>query len=213
MHRYFVLSTIPEEKNRFEQKGIKEELLCSNCEQLFSSFEHYVSQVFYRGASIKFKRENNFIIIENLNYDIFKLFELSILWRVSASKYEFYNNVKLNIHEEKIRKMIINKNHGFAHEYGCTIWLLMQDDSNPIEDLILQPDFIRVDGQRCFRFVFGGALWLFVVSNHPQRFIFKDLFLNEQGKIVIPLKNAWDTELIKKFGLDIKKAKKLNGIL
>src|SRR3546814_16606531 len=49
-HRYNVLSLAPERRERIEQKGVREQLLCRDCEQKFSKLESYASLVLQGGA-------------------------------------------------------------------------------------------------------------------------------------------------------------------
>ena len=65
-HRFHVLTTTPEDKNIFEQKGIREKLLCYDCEQYFSQLEDYVRKVFYGGVGIWIKNDKNKILIKVL---------------------------------------------------------------------------------------------------------------------------------------------------
>jgi hypothetical protein len=208
-HRFHVLSTIPEEKNIMEQKGVREKLLCYDCEQYFSQLEDYASKVFNGGVEIGFKKDINKILIENIDYTKFKLFQLSLLWRASVSSCKLFSEVCLRPHEEKLRIMLINKNPGEYYEYGCSIIGLLMEGKELAGEMILKPESLRVDGQRCYRFILGGCIWLFVVSRHSKNFYGRELFLSKDGKLIILLQSAENTKFIAKLVKDLKVSGKL----
>ncbi len=210
LHRFTVLSTSQEKKTKYRQKGMREKLLCYDCEQFLSSIEDYVKRVFFGGVKIRISNEKNFIIIEDIDYKKFKLFQLSILWRSGISKLNFFSGVSLGPHEEKLREMLFKKNPGEPYEYGCLLAMILMDKDQVLDGLMMQPDFIKVEGYRCFRFLLGGCVWLFFVSKHNMNFKFKEYFLNKDGKLIITKQIAKDNKLITGFAQDLKKAGKLN---
>jgi hypothetical protein len=208
-HRFHVLSTIPEERNIIEQKGIREKLLCYDCEQYFSQLEDYARKVFYGGVEIGMKNDKNKILFEDIDYTKFKLFQLSLLWRASVSTVSLFSEVSIGPHEEKLRKMLINKNPGEYYEYGCSIIGLLMEGKRLADQMILKPESLRVDGQRCYRFILGGCIWLFVVSKHSKNFYGREFFLSKDGKLIILLQSAENTKFIAKLVKDLKTSGKL----
>ena len=101
----FLYSTIYDEKHRFhvleaggkypyyEQKGYREPLLCQECETKLSKWETYARAILTGGKPLKYWREDSITWIRGIDYQRFKLFQLSILWRagvatgVSLAKY------------------------------------------------------------------------------------------------------------------------------
>lgn len=65
----------------------------------------------------------------NLNYQKFKLFLLSILWRASISTRSFFQDVKLGPYEDQIRRMILEDNPGRAEDFPILIMSWLADDS------------------------------------------------------------------------------------
>ena len=111
--------------HRFEQKGIRDYLLCEDCEGEISKFEDYVRRIFYVGVGVQITNGNP-IFIQQIVYRKFKLFLLSLIWRASVSNNEFLENVSLGPDEEKIRKMLINRDPGSYHVFGAGIPELME---------------------------------------------------------------------------------------
>lgn len=189
-HRYHVMSTDPKDKHTYGQKGSRERLLCEDCEQLLGVNENYVRQVFKGGTGITIQANQNPIIIGDINYKKFKLFELSLLWRASISKLEFFKNIKLtSVEEEDLRKAILNSDPLEPEDYGCIISMILYDKNRIADDIIMEPDVIPVDNFKCYRFVLGGCFWIFVsqISILANKFSGKELFLSKGGTQIIML--------------------------
>lgn len=72
-HRFNVIPLSVGERKRFEQKGLREKLLCDKCEQQISQYENHVRKVFYGGTGIEIKNGNP-IVIKGIDYQKFKYF-------------------------------------------------------------------------------------------------------------------------------------------
>jgi len=214
LHRLNELSTDPKERNKcYKQKGIREKLLCTDCESLISPSEKYVREVFYGGVEIKVAQDAKFLVIENIDYNRFKLFQLSILWRASVSTHDFFNAVQLGPHEDKIRRMILTQDPGEPHEYGCVVNAILtgEQKTDVVDGLITTPEKTHLYGHRCYRFIFGGSFWIYVVSKHSDQFPYRKLFVSKEGRLVILKTSAEETEYFTKFAQKLKQDGKLNG--
>jgi hypothetical protein len=189
-HRLQLIPSINEEKTHYEQKGLRENLLCEECEEQLSRFEKYTSQLFYGGMGVYVTNENP-IRIEGIDYKKFKLFQLSLIFRASVSNLDFFEKINLGPHEEKIRKMLIDENPGGENDYPCLV-LIPKMKGRPMSDeLILTPEEIKkFEGHRQYRFILGGCFWVYIVSSHTSMFSFKKFFLKENGKLLIPIERA-----------------------
>lgn len=209
-HRFMQLSRIQDELTIIQQKGLREYLLCENCESIFSKYERYMSQSFYYKKNIIFHEDDKVLIAENVDYKLMKLFQLSILWRASVSDLEIFNNVNLGPHEERVRFMLLNETPGKDYEYGCIQFAIIMDDSKTAEGLIMPPIHFREKSTSHYRFTFGGLIWVFIVSSHTKLFHSKNLFLLESGRLIIHKKPIEKISYITNFGFDLKKQGKLN---
>src|SRR5438874_1980391 len=72
-HRLFGLSSVPTVAVRLIQKGLREKLLCANCEQQLGRYERYASQVFYSG-NVSADRVEIGLSLSRLEYSPLKLF-------------------------------------------------------------------------------------------------------------------------------------------
>lgn len=208
-NRFFKLSIIENEKNKFMQKGLKEHLLCNECEQQINNYEKYINGLMYYDQPSEVYQDNKIAIVKNINYRKMKLFQLSILWRASISTLKSFNEVKLGPHQEKIRMMILNQNPGGYLDYGCMIMAVFIDTKKLADGLLVSPDVIKYDSYRIFRFIFGGMMWLYFVSSHNERFRFSNFFLQEDGTLTIHKKAFEDINYIFDMEKDLYKQGKL----
>ncbi len=186
LHRLNLVSAETPNRIKYEQKGYREKLLCNDCEGLLSTFEDYVRRVFYGGVEVETKMLKNGILIRNIDYKKFKLFQLSLLWRASVSRQGFFSEVNLGTKEETIRKMLNAQNPGEPHQFGCIMAILLWEENKPLDGIILPPLRLHIEGHICFRFIVGGYTWLFVVSRHSNDFMLKDYFLRPGKELTIP---------------------------
>jgi hypothetical protein len=201
-HRFHVLSTKQTQKNLLFQKGIREKLLCDDCEQLISKWEHYASLVLNGGAPIAFKQEGALCHLSEIEYSPFRLFQLSILWRASVSSVDFFRKVALGKHEEKLRKLLISGDSGLAWQYGCVMCALICDNAL-LTDLMIQPDRIKLHGCTAYRFIFGGFMWIFLVSNHISANPLQSALLSPAGTMTILKRNIESVQYIEHLTADL----------
>jgi hypothetical protein len=198
-HRYLVIPSSPGKRIDVRQKGIREKILCSSCEQLIGSFENYAKELIFGSKRLNIRvleKTSSYFVCNGVDYKKFKLFQLSILWRAGVSQHPLFSIVQLGPHENKIRKMILESNPGEPYQYGCLMSALRVDDE--LMDIICPPCKLYVEGQRCYRCVFGGFYWVFFVSNHSDCFLRKDLFLSKEGVHFIFAEEASEVEFLKR---------------
>jgi hypothetical protein len=102
LHRFHVVPFNASEPERFRQQGLYEKLLCEGCEQKFSVWEKYTNEAFCKGIGIKIEHTGELFKLSNLDYDKFRLFLLSLLWRMSVSTQDFFKLVNLEASTKKI---------------------------------------------------------------------------------------------------------------
>lgn len=208
-HKFHVLSTQDKRPRPMEQKGIREKLLCGDCEQKLSVFEKYAREVILGGVEITVENKGNLTKISDINYQKFKLFQMSILWRASISSHQMFSRVSLGRHEEIIRKMIHEDDPGNQLDYPCLVYGLASDKGIQ-SNLIDQPRKLKIEGHTTYRFVFSGFMWSFYVSSHKFLPWYKEAVLSEAGEIVIG-KGAFEELVdIQDFAVELHKMGRLN---
>lgn len=207
-HRYHVLSTRPERPKPHQQKGLREKLLCEDCEQQFSRYERYARGVVKGGEEVTVARHPGKIEITEIDYAKFKLFQLSVLWRAGIANHQMFSRVNLGPHAERLREMLRRENPGRQTDYPCLIFgITAQGKSMP--DFIDQPTRVRLNGINCYRFIFCGLVWVFFVANHPPNQLVRRHVLTETGGLVIWIKPFEDLGYVREFGLDLHEMQRL----
>lgn len=183
-NRFHVLSAKDPKRKLRLQKGIYERLLCSDCETKLSTHERYASLVFSGEAPVKASQTGDAIKVQGMDYTKFRLFGLSILWRASVSTNVFFKGVNLGPHEPILRKMIFEENPGEPHAYGFCLSPLV-NNAEPLPSLIVEPTRARFADHFCYRFVFGGIIWTFLVSSQPVPTRLREAFIDKAGGMLM----------------------------
>ena len=183
-HRFHVLSNMNVSGPAKLQKGIREYLLCGECEGKLSKYERYMSLILSGGLEVKASHNGRLVVLEGLDYKQFRLFGLSVLWRASVSSLKMFQQVRLGPHEDTMRKMILDENPGKPDRYPFMLAPIVHEGIVQT-DLIMQPTWTRADGHYSYRFVFGGLAWVFVVSSHKPPFVVANAAISEEGRTIM----------------------------
>lgn len=164
-HRFFSLSGNASLKVRTHQKGMREPLLCDDCEQQFARYEKYASGVFFGGQAVGIGRSGNMVLLSNLEYAPLKLFLMSLLWRMGVTSVDTLKGIELGPHQESLRQLLLNENPSDPMTYPCLMTAVMHEGAH-MSDMIVRPGLGKVEGHRVWSFVTAGLLFSFVVSRH-----------------------------------------------
>jgi hypothetical protein len=180
-HRYSVVR-VGEKTTQLAQRGLTEKLLCSTCEQRFSRHEKYAAEVMTGRLGHRYKNSGRRIVIDGLDYEKFKLFQMSILWRASVSSLDFFRLVRLGPHQETLREMLSSDDPGMPDRFGCVV-IFATENGQHSSDNFFNPEPLRCFGRRMMKFYFAGAAWLFHCDARPACRYLHELFLNESGTL------------------------------
>jgi len=180
LHRTMLVSS--SEKEKLIQKGVREYLLCQECETKLSRYEGYAVTVIKNIPAFEEDLSGSFIFSNNINY---KLFKLSILWRSSISSNQMFANVNLGRHEERIRVMLDHENPGKAIDYGC--FILSIPNPQKIHRIIMPPKPERSFGHNGYLFMIGNLFLYFIVSSHVIQETVRSMILQETGELRIQI--------------------------
>jgi len=199
-HRYTLITEDSTVKNKFKQKGIREILLCKTCERKLGNYEKYVNENLMRDIEkLKINKINNRIILKRkFDYKTLKLFQLSLLWRASISSHQMFKSVKLGFYGEKIRRMIYTQNPGKYFEFGCVMGLIKMGDIIG-NGFMFTPHRDNSFGIVRYYFIFGGLYWIFIVSNKNKKLKIRELFLQQDGKLILSVKRLEDISYLSSF--------------
>jgi hypothetical protein len=210
-HFYLVKS----KDNRYEKKAkiqtgeFDKHILCQKCEnEVLSRYEKYGASVLKGGVELKMinKKANgvSFLEIGDIDYAIFKLFILSILWKASISKRDLFKEISLGPYEKVIGEMILNGNPGKSSEFPFLIFTYLNHKDIP-SDLITQPRRSKYDGGTTYNFLVGGMSYTIFISKHiiPD-FVYETTIKEDNTlKIIYTDKHIRNTILKAMTGLDV----------
>jgi hypothetical protein len=183
---------VPREKEKFHQKGIREHLLCDQCEQIISALETYAAPIVKAIQNLDIKGLGEQYIVNSIQYADFKLFQLSLLWRASIASVSMFQNFDIGHHSDIIRKMLLSKKPGMPDEYGCVMFIMT--DTKNIQQAIWSPVIDEIDGHTCFRFLTGRIFWFyFLQKSYPPSVI--NFFLHSSGTLRL-VKSPWSEETV-----------------
>ncbi len=191
------------------QTGFFEQnILCANCDNArLGVLESYASRVLYGGKikGINLRHEINpdgaeWMLCDGIDYKKFKLFLLSLIWRFSISKNEFYRFVDLGQYEEVIRKMILENDAGDVLDYPCTIMTYRHHKDLPFH-LVSQPLRHRgSDGGICYSVMMNGFIYTFYISKKMTPRHISEIAINQQGQLkVIKIPKSHALKIIRKY--------------
>ena len=148
------------------------------------------------------------IIANNIDYNLFKLHHLSVLWRISISSLKIFNNINLPEIEIELKDMLIKQNPKNYNDYGCTLTLVVHENKL-LTDLIATPEILKKDSNKYLRLIFGGFLWIFSLQKNENSFC-NEYFLSETGTMKMKIREASSLKMLKSYADDFSKAGKLD---
>ena len=204
-HRCNILSTKPGRHFPPVQKGIRERLLCKGCEGKFSEWENYARRALYGGECIEITTNDRKGFECTVGYRKYKLFQLSILWRVGISTQAAFSSVELGKHEDVLRRMLHGGEPGATDAYGCVI-LRSTKYTDFTSKLIHCAGMSSVDGVDCVTLLLDPGFWVFLLSESPIDPRWKELFLQDSRRLRILKKDIDPNGYIERLALDFYRA-------
>jgi hypothetical protein len=165
-------------------------MLCRGCEDKLNKWETYASKVMFGGTGISFEKLQDAIIVKDVDYKKFKLFQLSLIWRAGACELQQFSNVSLGTHEEKLRCMVLDENPGVPSKYGC-LMILAPSHFELTSQMMMLAQETRFDNHRCYMSMMAGLTWVFFVSNHTDQLPQKEkMFIGADNILPIIIENS-----------------------
>jgi hypothetical protein len=95
-----------------------------------------------------------------------------------------FEHVKLGPHEEKIRLILQSENPGAPHNYPCLVFPLLFNGEH-FKGYMVEPTFAKIEGHKCYRFVFGGFVFMIFVSSHRLPSKFEKILLTDKKPLFL----------------------------
>jgi hypothetical protein len=180
LHR--AMSIPSDEKEKLVQKGMREYLLCQECETKLSKYEGYAARLIPKIPNFPRDSSGLFVYSDDLDYKQFKLFQLSILWRASVSQSKMFAQVNLGSkHEERIRCMLHEEIPGRSSDYGC--FMVTFPNPKKLSGIIWSPARVKLFGHNGYKLMTGNLMWYFFVTSHAPNAEFQNFFVQESGML------------------------------
>lgn len=195
--KHRAVEILSEGSKRYIQKGLRDFLLCTDCEGYIS--KHIENPFAERWRSILPTSYSNLEFpLSGLNYAVTKLMILTNLWRAHCSRKTVWESVKLGPYAEKIRHMI--KKLDPQDEKAFPIWgqLLVDRENNVHADVITPFSESRLDRHHVYFSVFGGIEWFILISESAEITI-KEFCLTNSGNMKLLKKFLLESSSIKNF--------------
>ena len=186
-HRYMSVSTHPRQKPKLVQVGLREYLLCLDCEKHINSYEKYSANLL-RGVDTYRSLDNQRIVIPNYDYHLFKLFGLSLIWRAHISSHHFFSAVNLGPHADRIRQMILSNDPGQPREYCFS--LLKIDGALTATRMLQAPVKVRFQNHNAYQLMALGFEWVFIISSHSDYLTDEYPFIGLTPELVILIEHT-----------------------
>jgi hypothetical protein len=159
---------------RIEQKGIREHMLCGECELLFSKYERYAAETIYgknlgNKASISKASETpdqKYFLYDykGFDYKSFKLFMMSILWRVIESKTYDVNGVD-NSFKERLRKALLAEDPLAFDDFGCMLQMMFYKKHERAGGFMLSPFVTENNGHKVISVLIDGMMFSYYLDS------------------------------------------------
>lgn len=193
-----------------KQKGFREYLLCSNCENKFSKWEKYVKECFEKGLTT-FAIDNEDILFKiEIDYTKFKLFFMSILWRCGITSVRFFKIDLGQKHTENLRNLLYNEHTGSPKQYQLLIQELVDNSDFSKGVLSVRQLTKKVGGFTTYSFLILDYKCYIFVGSQDHKLIDEivTFTLKEDNTIIIALENFKDNFEIQQVSKFMKKSKK-----
>ena len=206
-HRIHIVSSDPAKPDRTIRKGIREYLLCLDCEQRFSKWESYSSRVLFGDAAKLVRRSGKRVFLQGIDYPKFKLFLMSLLWRMGVASGPIWKEVDLGPHEEKLRLALLSGDPLTANDYSCLLIGVLVDGKFDL-GWFLPPQGSRANGHRIYRVIINGVAFVFFVSGHHHPLNLGRIAINEKNEMTLAVEEARNmpfvTEALCSLGIAIR---------
>jgi hypothetical protein len=166
-HQLVGINGIGSRGRQLIQKGIREPLLCESCEQHINEHcEKPFRSQWFDTSSLPVTWNPEDMYWGKYDYTSFKLFHLSVLFRAGVSSLPTYRAVSLGPHQERIRKMLLERDPGPTWLYPIYGYAVVHHVTRSLVRLVSAPEQMSYRGHRCYGMMFGGVNWCYGVSSH-----------------------------------------------
>jgi hypothetical protein len=164
-HQLWTLTGDGSKKEKPMQKGIREHLLCDICETKLSKWETHATRIIGKDKIDSLSVPSTKVIVLSIDYAKFKLYGMSLIWRLAVTNKPSFAIGCLGMHQEKLRQAIFSDNPLTFSEFPFYIEAYLSPDGNFYTDWMHGPMHRNFFGKQGISIVIGGLLFTFVASS------------------------------------------------
>lgn len=169
-HKFIEFNAKDGTYNKRKSSGIYEYLLCRDCEGIIQKYEDYAKHIIYDKAKPYIYRNRSCYTDKNYNYNYFKLFILSLLWRASISSMTGFQQASLGKYEENLRHILLNEIETPVNEFPCLIYQAYNGEE-PADGTFMEihPGKSKHDGKTIYHFIADGLFFFVAVGSSSKK--------------------------------------------
>jgi hypothetical protein len=172
-------------------------ILCEKCDKAIGVWDNYAQQLllkdFGEDLAVYHGLKKVAYKIDAFDYEKFKLFFISLLWRASISSQYFYKRVILGTYESVLREMILRNNPGAPEDFPVVIAKF----SDPKVTGMLDPHKDNFDGITFYRFYMTGFVIYIKVDKRKMPEFLEPLYIRKGQPIWIILRDLHKSKDVK----------------
>ena len=153
-------------RGRDVYKGAWEHLLCEECEAKLSKSESYFKRAWFDQGGLPSRPKPGRIEIKGLDYGLFRLFHLSILWKMAISSREWFSMATLSErHAGRLREMLYEQD-AHLYPYYAFIARCLTHDGVPFQAISNADTSIYSGVIPVITCLYAGCAWSFFVCSY-----------------------------------------------
>jgi len=206
-HKPGIFSSDPKESKKITPKGVYDKnLVCEDCEKLFTQYDDYAKRFFLNELKNKILEPEEFegqaVVVKEFDYKKLKLFLISLLWRASSSNHKFFQQINVGPFEPKLKQMIQSNVSGSPEEFPILFKIFF---GNGADKQMMSPTRVKIEGRNYYRFYLAGICAQIKVDSQPVPKNLKDFILNPETPIIMMKQNILESHELSSFYSNLSK--------
>jgi hypothetical protein len=173
------------------QQGIFDKyVLCQSCENdILGSLDRYGANILFQGNGMSAthgieKDGIKPLFVSGIDYDKFKTFLISILWRAHISANPFFENIDLGVEAEVLRQIVLNTSHVDEGIYKVCIFALKYSPTE-LHRIVITPMRVTALGADFYAFIINGLAYFINMQRSDEPSFFTKGFLRNGGSVEV----------------------------
>jgi len=163
------------------------QLFCQECENKFMKYDDYAFKLLNEKKDIRKTQKDEMGQVvgqyyDNFNYEMLKLFFISVLLRAGLSDDFFFQHVNLGPFTDILKEAIDSEDAKGPDDFAVFLAYYAQIKRGPI---FFPPAIKRIDGINFYFFHIGRAIFYIKVDKRETPSTFKPIILKPEGKLFL----------------------------